>query len=235
MRLSSVLTGLRGPRLRTPTDQRDCKDHRRMLGPLTYLDAALIGICALSGLLAMYRGLAREVLSILSWVVAVAAVGYFVFFHKPAAEQLAQQFNAPTIVAQVVTGAIIFLLVLIVVHLITARISDSILDSRIGMIDRIFGFGFGVLRGFLVVMILFMFYEEFFPDEKNQYAWVREAKSSPYLRSAGRPIKIALTNLVQRISSKSEQQGALPERLLWSTAYGDGQASGFALYRRPSG
>ena len=36
-------------------------------------------------------------------------------------------------------GAIVFVLVLIVVHLITSRISDSILDSRVGMIDRLLG------------------------------------------------------------------------------------------------
>ena len=115
-----------------------------MLGPLTYLDAALVAIAVLSGLLAMYRGLTREVLSILSWIAAAAAVLYFVLYHRPAAEQLAQQFHAPLAVAQVVAGGIIFLLVLIIVHLITARISDTILDSRIGIIDRILGFAFGV-------------------------------------------------------------------------------------------
>ena len=31
-----------------------------MIGPLTYLDIALIAIALLSGLLAMYRGLTRE-------------------------------------------------------------------------------------------------------------------------------------------------------------------------------
>ena len=36
--------------------------------------------------------------------------------------------------------------------LITARISDAILDSRVGMIDRILGFVFGVLRGFLLIV-----------------------------------------------------------------------------------
>lgn len=206
-----------------------------MIGPLTYLDAGLLAIAIISGLLAMYRGFAREVLSIVSWIVAVAALGYFVFFHKPAAEQLAQQFHVPTIVAQVVTGAIIFLLVLIIVHLITARISDSILDSRIGMIDRILGFGFGIARGFLVVMILFMFYENFFPDPKGQYVWVRESKSAPLLRQVGRPIQGILTNLVQKISTKNEQQGALPEKLLWSVVRGDGQTGGFVLYARRIG
>ena len=60
-------------------------------------------------------------------------------------------------VAQIVVGAVIFLIVLIVVHLITARLSDAILDSRIGMIDRILGFLFGVVRGFVLIVIPYMF------------------------------------------------------------------------------
>jgi len=59
-----------------------------MLGPLTYLDAALLGVVVLSGLLAMYRGFTREVLSIMSWVAALGALLYFVIFHKAAAESL---------------------------------------------------------------------------------------------------------------------------------------------------
>ena len=43
------------------------------------------------------------------------------------------------LVAQVAIGGIIFLIVLIIVHLITARISDTVLDSRVGAIDRILG------------------------------------------------------------------------------------------------
>lgn len=205
-----------------------------MVGPLTYLDVGLLAIAFISGLLAMYRGFSREVLSILSWIVAVAALGYFVFYHKPAAEQLAQQFHVPTIVAQVVTGAIIFLVVLIIVHLITARISDSILDSRVGIIDRVLGLGFGVIRGFLVVMIVFMFYEEFFPDQKNQYVWVREAKTAPMLRQVGRPFKGILTNFVQKLSTKTEQQGAIQALELWSVACRDGQGPRFVLYAAPS-
>ena len=205
-----------------------------MVGPLTYLDVGLLAIALISGLLAMYRGFSREVLSILSWIVAVAALGYFVFYHKPAAEQLAQQFHVPTIVAQVVTGAIIFLVVLIIVHLITARISDSILDSRVGMIDRLLGLGFGVIRGFLVVMIVFMFYEEFFPDREKQFVWVKEAKTAPMLRQVGRPFKGILTNFVQKLSTKTEQQGALPTHELWSVTRGDSQGPRFVLYAAPS-
>ena len=51
----------------------------------------------------------------------------------------------------------IFLVVLIIVHLITARISDSVLDSRVGAIDRILGLAFGMVRGFVLIVIPYMF------------------------------------------------------------------------------
>ena len=54
-----------------------------MIGGFSYLDAALVAIVVISGLVAMYRGLTREVLSILSWVAAAAACVYFVFKFGP--------------------------------------------------------------------------------------------------------------------------------------------------------
>jgi len=156
-----------------------------MLGPITYLDAALIAVCFISGLLAMYRGFAREMLSIVSWAVAAAAVLYFVLYHKPFAKEIATEMGTQVAVAQIVVGAVIFLIVLIVVHLITARISDTILDSRVGMVDRVLGFLFGVLRGFILIVIPYMFYEAFFPDTNQHFPWVRQAKSLPYIKGTG--------------------------------------------------
>jgi membrane protein required for colicin V production len=195
-----------------------------MIGPLTYLDAALLVVAILSCLLAMYRGFTREVLSILSWVAALAAVLYFVLYHKPAAEQLAAKYltsmdaKQGTTVVQILMGAIIFLIVLVVVHLITARVSDSILDSRIGMVDRILGFVFGALRGFVLVVIPFMFYEAFYPDPANQAVWVRESRSLPYIRSTGNAFKTILVRVVppSLTEPKAEQQGWLIPRRPWT-------------------
>jgi membrane protein required for colicin V production len=187
-----------------------------MLGPITYLDAALIAVCFISGLLAMYRGFAREMLSIVSWAVAAAAVLYFVLYHKPFAQEMAQQMGTQVAVAQIVVGAVIFLIVLIVVHLITARISDTILDSRIGMIDRVLGFLFGVARGFILIVIPYMFYAAFFPDTNQHYPWVREAKSLPYIKATGDALRYMLESyLPSSLTAPSgeqppeEQQGAL--------------------------
>ncbi len=178
-----------------------------MIGPLTYLDAALIAVAFISGLLAMYRGFAREVLSIISWLVAAAAVLYFVLYHKPFAEEVAQQMGTKVNVAQIVVGTLIFVIVLIMVHLITARLSDAILDSRIGMIDRILGFIFGVFRGFILIVIPFMFYEAFFPNPEQQVPWVRDSASLPYIKATGDALRSMLeTNLPSSITAPPGEQ-----------------------------
>ena len=162
-----------------------------MIGPLSILDAVLIAIALISGLLAMYRGLTRELLSILSWVAAAFAVLYFVLYQKPFAMDIAKQMGVPLPVIQIAIGAVIFLIVLIIVHLITAKISDSIRESRVGMIDRSMGFLFGLARGFILVVIPYMFYAEFVPTEK-QIPWVRQSKSIGMIEGTGKSLRQVL-------------------------------------------
>jgi len=96
--------------------------------------------------------------------------------------------------------------VLIVVHLITSRISDTVLDSRVGAIDRILGLAFGLARGFVLVVIPFMFYEAFVDKPEQQYPWVRDAVSRPYIKSAGDSLRIILQRLVPPSLMGPEQQ-----------------------------
>jgi len=184
-----------------------------MIGPLTYLDIGLLAVAFLSGLLAMYRGLTREILSILSWVVAAGAVFYFIYFHEKFAMDLATQMpwtglspNMAHRIAQIGIGAVIFLIVLVVVHLITARMSDSVLDSRIGMIDRVLGFGFGVIRGFLIVLIVFMFYVHFYPDRDKQHAFVSQSKFYDLLLNSGTSLHGAMAGLAEKLQSKVSRE-----------------------------
>ncbi|MGI9475594.1 MAG: CvpA family protein [Hyphomicrobiaceae bacterium] len=186
-----------------------------MIGPLTYLDAALVALAILSGLLAMYRGLTREILSILSWIVAAGAVAYFVLYHRAVAQDIAQQIGAPVQVAQVAVGAVLFVMVLIIVHLITSKISDTILDSNIGMIDRILGLAFGVARGFILIVIPFMLYENFFPEPQQQLPWVRNAVTLPYIKDTGHTLRSLLVRYIpEKIMSPDAPEQQSGQRTL---------------------
>ena len=52
----------------------------------------------------------------------------------------------------------VFLITLLIVSIITVRISDMILDSRIGALDRTLGFLFGLGRGLIIVVVAFLFF-----------------------------------------------------------------------------
>lgn len=148
--------------------------------PVTLLDIIVISVMLLSGVLAMVRGLMREVFSILSWVVAAGVTLYFYKSTLPFVKPYITQDMAAT----ATTVAILFLGTLLIASIITARISDMVLDSRIGPVDRSLGFLFGLARGLLVMVVAFMFFNWLVPA-KSQPPWVLDAKSRPALQSAG--------------------------------------------------
>jgi len=53
----------------------------------------------------------------------------------------------------VVAAAAIFFIALIVATYITMRVSDLVIDSRVGAFDRALGFLFGAARGILLLVI----------------------------------------------------------------------------------
>jgi membrane protein required for colicin V production len=148
--------------------------------PITLLDIIVLGVMLLSGLLAMIRGFMREILSIAAW--GAAAFTTLFAFNKllPVAKTY---FNNDTVATAAVIGGV-FIGTLIVVSIITVRISDMVLDSRIGALDRTLGFLFGLARGLLIIVVAFEFFVWLVPD-KQQPDWVRTAKSRVVLQGTG--------------------------------------------------
>ena len=176
-----------------------------MIGPLTFLDAGLLTLAFISGLLAMYRGLSREVLSILSWV-AAAGAGVYLYTSQPAlGADVGRQTGLPPQVAQIAIAAVAGLIVLIIVELITSRVSDAVLDSQVGMIDRVLGFVFGALRGFLIVVIAYAGVLFFEPELDTKYEWVGKSISLPQVRSAATSLNgFVADNVLPRLNQQKE-------------------------------
>jgi membrane protein required for colicin V production len=145
-----------------------------------YLDILLIVVMLISGMLAMVRGLIREVLSIAGWAAAAGAALYAYARWLPWAK--AQFPGWPDIAVIGGTIAVAFLATLIVVSVITVRISDKVLDSRIGALDRTLGFLFGLARGLIIVVVAFAFFDWLVPA-KSQPTWVTTAHSIEALKS----------------------------------------------------
>jgi membrane protein required for colicin V production len=148
--------------------------------PITLLDVILLVVMLISGLLAMIRGFMREILSIAAWIIAAIVTLYA----YPRVLPLAQGYFSSKMVATGLAVGGVFLLTLLVVSIVTVRISDIVLDSRIGALDRTLGFLFGLGRGLLIVVVAFLFFAWLVPD-RSQPQWVRGAKSKVVLQSTG--------------------------------------------------
>ena len=182
--------------------------------PFTLLDGILIFVMLISAVLAMIRGLTREIFSVGAWI-AAAAAAYFLWQRVlPYTQRYIDDEN----LALGVTVAGIFFLTLLVVSIITMRISDFVLDSRAGPLDRTLGFVFGAARGLILVVIAVLFLN-FFIAEEQQPEWIATAKTKPWLDRLGTDLMARLPEdpegeFVRRLRGEtgetSPQPGATP-------------------------
>ena len=154
--------------------------------PITLLDGILIGFTLVSAMLAMVRGFSREVLSIASWVGAAVAAYYLHPIVLPYVTPYV--YNAQLALA--IAAAAVFFVALIVITVITMKIADFIIDSRVGALDRTLGFLYGAARGVLVVAVGLMFFNWLVGS--NPPAWITEAKSRPLLEEIGARLQALL-------------------------------------------
>lgn len=145
----------------------------------SYLDLALLGVILVSAILSMVRGFTREVLAIASWAAAAVAAYLLYPWVMPYLEPYIQKDQ----IRQIASIAIVFFLTLIVVSIVTVKLSDAILDSKVGALDRTLGFVFGAARGFLLGVVAFLFFNWLVP--KAQPDWVANARLRPLLQLAG--------------------------------------------------
>jgi len=153
--------------------------------PFQLLDLILIGIMLISGLLALMRGFTREVLSLIAW--GAAAVAAYFAIRSPELLAFAGKYLEPEIVAKIAVGAGAFLIILVLVSLISIKLSDAVVDSPAGAFDRLLGFIYGLARGLVLVVIAYLFYAWLIPANRQE-PWVKEARSLPVIKSVGQMI-----------------------------------------------
>jgi membrane protein required for colicin V production len=151
----------------------------------TLLDIILVAIMLISGLLALMRGFTREVLSLVAW--GLAALAAFFALRTPKLVDLATQYISPEIVAKIALAGGTFVIVLIIVSLISVKLSDAVVDSAAGMFDRTLGFFYGLARGLVLVAIAYLFYGWLMPPDRQE-PWIKSAYSLPILKEVGATI-----------------------------------------------
>ena len=131
------------------------------------------------------RGFVQEALSLIAWLLIIAAVR---IFHAPASAALSEPIGTESGAA-----VLAFLAIVIVTFALGKWISKSIgaksRKSVLGPIDRVLGFGFGMVKGLifstLIFLLLVMGYETLFGKKEPRPEWMTKSRTYPLLNASG--------------------------------------------------
>ncbi|NJO37391.1 MAG: CvpA family protein, partial [Rhizobiales bacterium] len=144
---------------------------------LTVFDMAVLFVVGVSALLALLRGLVRESLSIVVWVLS-ALIAYVAF---PELREFVGGYVANVWVADAVTLVVVFVAPLVCLKIVAMVIAESVPSGVLGSFDRILGAGYGFVRGALIVSLAYLGLNLVNAPEHHP-AWIREAQFLPYVR-----------------------------------------------------
>ncbi len=151
-----------------------------MTDAISFFDTILLLLLFLSSFFAMLRGFTRETLSILSWF--IAAMASFIAYTNDQSRSFASGILQPDWLAYSLLVGVVFVVALIISAFISSKISKFVLKSNIGILDRIFGICFGFIRGYLIIMLLFIGMTWLF--EPNEPDWLSKSIFYDHLESS---------------------------------------------------
>jgi membrane protein required for colicin V production len=116
---------------------------------MTVFDYAVLAILVLSILLSVVRGVVRELLSLVGWVIAFMMANAFAAVFAPMlpAAIVGDQFRG------ILAFASLFLSTLLAMGLLTMLVSALVKTAGLGFADRFMGSLFGLARGLVVVLL----------------------------------------------------------------------------------
>lgn len=150
---------------------------------MTGLDIAVLLLVGMAAVTGFMRGFVQEMLSLVAWIFALFAIRYM---HTPLTAFLEPKIGTPS-GSSVLAFAILLLIPYGFVKLVAGRLGDASRNSLLGPIDRLLGFGFGTIKGFIIATMAFSIlclgYDTVWgvggrPD------WITQARTYPFLNAS---------------------------------------------------
>jgi membrane protein required for colicin V production len=142
--------------------------------PINPADLTVAVLILLSGIFAMARGFIREVLSLASWVGAALVTLWGFGLARP----YTRAFISNALLADIVTGVALFIVSLIVFSMVGGGIASLVRGTGLNALDRSLGFVFGLIRGALLVAVMWLGVAWAIPPA-DRPDWLRDARTRP--------------------------------------------------------
>ena len=145
---------------------------------LNNLDVVILIVVAVSALIALSRGLIKEVLSIVGWILATMAIIYLL----PVCLPFTKKFISSGLLAGILTALSIFVIFFVFWIYSTSQIIGKIRTSKLNGLDRFLGLFFGIMRAFLLVVLFNIMVSWIIPEDRQS----ETLTNSKYFRLAGK-------------------------------------------------
>ena len=166
-----------------------------------YIVLLIVGIAAAGGFM---RGFLQEILSLAAWVLAAFAIR---FLHTPLTLSL-QDFLGDDITTSLLAFTLLLLIPYAAMKVIANNVGMASRNSLLGPIDRVLGFGFGALKGMLIVVIAFSLlvlgYDTVW-SYKGRPNWITTARSYELVDSSSRALFQVLAERRATLRDQSDE------------------------------
>ncbi len=148
---------------------------------LTTLDYIYVGVIVASTVWASIRGGIFETVATLSWVIAAFAARFI----SPMLDKLLQSWfdlSASTVGTLVASYFIVFFVILMLIGFFNQRLREKIQNSIMKVTDRTLGIIFGIIRGVVVMGLVYWAALWYYSDAPRPAAWVENARTRPIMQ-----------------------------------------------------
>ena len=140
-----------------------------------WADWIVVGLVVLSTVASLWRGFAREALSLAGWVAAFVIANLYA---PQLSSLLIGQIDNAT-ARYVAAFMMLFVATLLVTGVVNMLVKQFIRATGLGTLDRLLGTVFGLARGLLVVLVLVYVARQLVPPEEQ--TWLYESQLMPHL------------------------------------------------------
>ncbi|MBV7267072.1 CvpA family protein [Erythrobacter ani] len=160
----------------------------------------LVGFAAIGGFI---RGLVQEVLSLAAWILAAFAIHYL---HGPLTDGL-RSFYDGSAGTPILAFALLLLIPYAAMRVIANNVGEASRNSILGPIDRVLGFGFGTVKGVIIVVFAFSIVAIGFDSiwgYKGRPTWITTARTYPPVDTFSRELVHMIADRRARLQREAD-------------------------------
>ena len=150
------------------------------LAALNIIDLVAIIILVISGGLATLRGMTREIMGLAGWPISIVAAR----LTSPYIEPILTDTIRVEGISQALAWGIPFIIVVVLWFAFSSLVSPGLSKAGLGGLDRWLGFFFGMIRGFVIALVIYVGAVVVAEGEDKLPSLVTDAQITPLLRKS---------------------------------------------------